>query len=69
MEIADKNGDGSVATISFLVLNCWDCSGLLPEKSFLGDKKTHKQKGELTWLLILWTGGQNYNIMDRWAEL
>ena len=68
MEIADKNGDGSVATIIILVLNCLDCSGLLPEKSFLGDKKTHKQKGELTWLLILWTGGQNYNIMNRWEN-
>jgi hypothetical protein len=62
MDIADKNGDGSVAQISFLVLNYWDCSGLLPEMSFLGDKKTHKQKGELTWLLISWTGWQNYKV-------
>jgi hypothetical protein len=20
-------------------------------------------------IIILWTGGQNYNIMDRWAEI
>ena len=48
MEIADKNGDGSVPIIRFLVSNLfWACLGLLPERSFLVDKMTHKQKEEL----------------------
>jgi hypothetical protein len=56
MEIADKNGDGSVAEIIFLVLSFRNC---------LGDKKSQKQKGELTCFIIIWTGSQNYKIMDK----
>ena len=48
MEIADKNGDGSVPDSDFWFQMFWTCLGLLPERSFLVDKRTHKQKEELT---------------------
>ena len=58
MEIADKNGDGSVSEIRFLVSNVLRLSRFITREEFLGGQEDSQAEGR---------ANLAFNIMDRWA--
>ena len=59
MEIADKNGDGSVPEFHPLVSNIFGLFRFITREEFLGGQEDSQAEGR---------ANLAFNIMDRWAE-